>query len=154
MKPPRKPPAKNTLSSDDKKLWEAFKRAEDITPLVHSDKVVPTLPSPLPAFYQKRAADWTEEPFFKRPQRDFDARIDLHGLTEDKAYERLCVFLEKKQQQGARRVLVITGKSGILSEIVPKWLLAMPFVMDIEPSKAIHGGKGALYITLKKRIID
>ncbi len=66
---------------------------------------------------------------------DVDARIDLHGLTQAAAHRRLLGFLEDARRQGARIVLVITGKGapaelagpgdtgrGILRRAVPAWL--------------------------------
>ena len=41
---------------------------------------------------------------------DPDARIDLHGMTEDVAHNRLLAFLTNAQRGGARLALVITGK--------------------------------------------
>ena len=39
-----------------------------------------------------------------------DARIDLHGMTQEAAHRRLHRFLEAARADGARMVLVITGK--------------------------------------------
>src|SRR5581483_9507006 len=39
-----------------------------------------------------------------------DARIDLHGKTQSQAHTSLLRFLHRAQADGARTVLVITGK--------------------------------------------
>src|SRR5947209_10384697 len=39
-----------------------------------------------------------------------EARIDLHGMTQADAYAALAHFLRRAQHDGARVVLVITGK--------------------------------------------
>ena len=41
---------------------------------------------------------------------DVDARIDLHGMRQERAFSALVSFLRRAQARGARLVLVITGK--------------------------------------------
>src|SRR5204863_6748559 len=45
-----------------------------------------------------------------RGSDDIDARIDLHGMTQADAHVALAHFLRRAQHNGARVVLVITGK--------------------------------------------
>jgi DNA-nicking Smr family endonuclease len=104
----------------------------------------------------------------KRGQIVPDARIDLHGLTEDKAHETLLSFLRRTQQTGGKLALVITGKGnpavaegaawterrhGALKEMVPRWLNEKIFAALIagsRPAHRRHGGDGALYVYLRK----
>jgi DNA-nicking Smr family endonuclease len=104
----------------------------------------------------------------KRGQLAPGARIDLHGLTEDRAHQTLLSFLRRAQVDGVKLVLVITGKGnpkdedgaawtmrrhGILKEMVPRWLNERIFAALIAgsgPAHRRHGGDGALYVYLRK----
>jgi len=92
-----------------------------------------------------------------------DSRIDLHGLTQHEAHDRLRGFLYHAQSRGHKLVLVITGKGGgggymdergVLRRSVPQWL-AMPdlrhIVLGYEEAHLAHGGSGALYVRLRRR---
>jgi DNA-nicking Smr family endonuclease len=100
-----------------------------------------------------------------RGVKQIDARIDLHGLTQDRAHDRLRGFLYEAQARGHKVVLVITGKGGgpgyaymdergVLRRMVPQWL-AMPdvrhLVVGYEEAHTTHGGSGALYVRIRRR---
>jgi DNA-nicking Smr family endonuclease len=90
-------------------------------------------------------------------------RIDLHGRTQGDAHEALLRFLHRAHGNGARIVLVITGKGGragetaagrgVLKRQVPLWL-ALPefriYVSGFEQAHVEHGGEGALYVRLRR----
>lgn len=88
----------------------------------------------------------------------YDAKIDLHGLTESGAYPLLMDFVERERRRGARSLLVITGKgsgksAGVLRANVPRWLDVEPiarYISAIELAPANLGGDGALLVRLKK----
>jgi DNA-nicking Smr family endonuclease len=92
-----------------------------------------------------------------------DARIDLHGMTQDAAHRRLLRFLEAARGEGAKIVLVITGKGapdaveggrGVLRRAVPEWLRSPSFrliVSGYENAGRRHGGEGALYVRLRRK---
>jgi DNA-nicking Smr family endonuclease len=87
-----------------------------------------------------------------------DARIDLHGMTQDRARFALLDFLQMAQQANYRMVLVITGKGnqgrGVLRANVPRWLSLPAFaqlVNGYRESEAPHGGGGALYVRIRRR---
>lgn len=95
-------------------------------------------------------------------QRDIDARIDLHGMTQARAHRALIAFLHRSAGDGASVVLVITGKGrtvgpeserGILRRQVPLWL-GLPelrsLVVGYETAHIGHGGEGALYVRLRR----
>jgi DNA-nicking Smr family endonuclease len=89
----------------------------------------------------------------RRGQMTVDARLDLHGDTQDAAYEALAGFLASAQASGSRTVLVITGKSGVLRQMAPRWLNAAPNrarVLSFTPARPADGGEGALYVLLRK----
>ena len=92
---------------------------------------------------------------------EVDARIDLHGMRQDRAFAALSSFLRHGQARGARIVLVITGKGragedgrGVLRHAVPAWLARPEFrdlVVGFEEAARRHGGAGALYVRLRRR---
>eukprot|EP01035_Chromulina_nebulosa_P050284 gene50285-biopygen35353 len=61
-----------------------------------------------------------------REREEIGGRIDLHGLTQDKAQATLEGFLKGAWNEGYRAVLVITGKGvqgdGVLRRKTPEWL--------------------------------
>lgn len=86
------------------------------------------------------------------------ARLDLHGLDQDRARAVLDGFLRRAWDEGYRAVLIITGKGvqgdGILRRRVPEWLAAphlAPIVAGISQAARHHGGEGALYVALKRK---
>jgi DNA-nicking Smr family endonuclease len=93
-----------------------------------------------------------------------DRRVDLHGLTQAAAHARLGRFLRDAQDEGAKIVLVITGKGrppgmgggeerGILRRMVPAWLAApnmRAVVIGFDEAGPTHGGAGALYVRLRR----
>lgn len=93
-----------------------------------------------------------------------DAAIDLHGMRRQEAFLALRAFLAKAQSEGARLVLVVTGKGdrpasgdvtpGILRQSVPQWLRGAEYrsiVAGFEEAARSHGGAGALYVKLRRR---
>lgn len=95
-----------------------------------------------------------------RGQLPIEGRLDLHGLTQAAAADRLASFLGRAQGEGKRCVLVITGKggsrgrSGVLREQVPRWLNQPPNrarVLAFDYARPRDGGDGALYVLLKRR---
>lgn len=129
----------------------------------------PPVPPPYaPAAHQSRppAAPKTPpgdiEPGRKRRltrERDMiELRLDLHGLDQDRARVMLQRFLLQAQAEGARAVLVITGKGfhgdGVLRRRAPEWLAEPPLrgvVAGVSEAHRRHGGEGALYVALKRR---
>jgi DNA-nicking Smr family endonuclease len=97
-----------------------------------------------------------------RGREAIDARIDLHGMTQTEAHAALRSLLQRSQANGAKFVLVITGKGqpnvsfngrGMLRRQVPLWLAQPEFrryVAGFDVAGAGHGGEGALYVRLRK----
>lgn len=105
----------------------------------------------------------------RRGKRDPQARIDLHGMTADRAHAALSAFIRRSHGQGLRFVLVITGKGGrrrapedapfvpeghgILRHAAPRWLrepALQRYVTGVYEAHHSHGGGGALYVQLSK----
>ena len=79
--------------------------------------------------------------------------LDLHGCSEDRAYDKLENFIRECARKGYHKVLVITGKgTGKLKRLVPLWLEVRPFeefVADVCVADPWDGGDGALYVCLR-----
>ena len=103
----------------------------------------------------------------KRGKLKPEWRIDLHGMTLDRAHPALVRFILSAQASGKRLVLVITGKGkraeeegpiprpkGVLRHQVPGWLTSPPLsqaVLQISPAHISHGGEGAYYVYLRRQ---
>jgi DNA-nicking Smr family endonuclease len=86
------------------------------------------------------------------------ARLDLHHMDQVQARAALHGFIARAHDDGARAVLVITGKGmlgdGVLRRRVPEWLAEAPvraIVAGLSPADRHHGGEGALYVALKRK---
>lgn len=102
----------------------------------------------------------------KRGKLKPEGRIDLHGMTMERAHPALTRYILGAQASGKRLVLVITGKGrqsqdhgpiptprGILKHNVPQWLSSPPLaqaVIQISPAHVSHGGEGAYYVYLRR----
>ena len=89
-----------------------------------------------------------------------EARLDLHGMTQDKAHLALNRFIAEAQSSGVRSIIIITGKGriseggGVLRNQVPQWLNApsiRPSILAFSPAQPKDGGAGALYVMLRRR---
>ncbi|MDB5726346.1 MAG: Smr protein/MutS2 [Novosphingobium sp.] len=95
-----------------------------------------------------------------------DFTLDLHGHTLDSAHARLDHGITQAALQGARVLLLITGKPrpaddytergsrrGAIRAKVLDWLAAGSHagkIAAVRPAHPRHGGAGALYIVLKR----
>ena len=100
----------------------------------------------------------------RRGRTDVERAIDLHGLRQEEAHRRLRAFVHEAQRDGAKLVLVITGKGrgaedqhespyGVLRRAVPHWLREPDLrnvVIGFEEATATHGGGGALYVRIRR----
>jgi DNA-nicking Smr family endonuclease len=133
----------------------AVARAERVTHAA-SAKPAPKPVSPL------ESLDRRLKQRLARGTQTIDARLDLHGKTQSEAHAALIRFLRRAQRDGARFVLVITGKGGrrsdggeggVLKRQVPLWLRLpdlRPYVVGFETAHVGHGGEGAIYVRLRK----
>jgi len=95
-----------------------------------------------------------------------DFTLDLHGHTLASAHARLDHGLTQAVAQGARVLLLITGKPRPAEELTQRgerrgairakvldWLAAGPHasrIAAVRQAHPRHGGAGALYIVLKR----
>lgn len=185
--------SRRRLTEEEQALWSGVVRS--IEPLRPSRRVVteqkaaeaaanekksparPSAPEPVPrspaAVEARRPKNPPLAPLDRRLKQrvargsePIDARLDLHGYTQARAHAALLLFLQRAQRDGARVVLVVTGKGdgraalsaqserGVLKRQVPIWL-ALPefrtFVLGFEVAHVGHGGEGALYVRLRRQ---
>ena len=169
-KPLEKITTKSTLPDLRKKIVEKnlpVLKEEILFQNTFSDSpaVLPNSSGPLPFLID--AIDRRTSRKIRKQSLSIEARLDLHGLYQKEAYERLKVFLATSHQKGYKLVLIITGKgiaasrkepwsneySGVLKKNIPQWLKnksVFPQVLSISIAQPQDGGHGAYYIFLKK----
>lgn len=153
-------PLRNTKNADepaatDKTAAPEFAKAADVSPPPARPAKMPPF-APLGRRLKQRVA---------RGREPIDARIDLHGMTQAQAHAALLRFLQRSQDDGARMVLVVTGKGsgrgerdpaaarGVLKRQVPLWFSLPAFrslIVGFEDAHIGHGGQGALYVRLRR----
>ncbi len=98
----------------------------------------------------KRTADR-----LRRGKLAIEARLDLHGHTQESAHRALYAFIDGAYATGRRCVLVVTGKGkGVLQTGVPRWLNEAPMrqkILSIQQAQQKDGGTGALYVLLRRQ---
>jgi DNA-nicking Smr family endonuclease len=116
-----------------------------------------------PALPQLAELDRRQRQKLSRGQVPVDDALDLHGLRQQEAHATLHRFLLRAQREGAKLVLIVTGKGegqdegffagGVLRRSVPLWLRAPEWrslVVGFEEASRRHGGSGALYVRLRR----
>jgi DNA-nicking Smr family endonuclease len=129
------------------------------TPVPHPVAVA-SKPLPKPKEPALAPIDRRAKQKLARGAHAIDARIDLHGRTQGEAHAALLRFLHRAQSNGAKTVLVITGKGGgrdggrgVLKRQVPMWLALPEFrglVVGFGDAAIGHGGEGALYVRVRR----
>lgn len=91
-----------------------------------------------------------------------EPKLDLHGYTEDQAYDAVKRYLIKAKKCNLKRVIIITGKGytnplveefrkGVLRSKFPSWMQYSELSMLIKSFKQADirdGGDGAFYVFL------
>ena len=139
-----------------KKIKQPRRAVPAATPAPPRPPALPELDPVVPAGVDRRTARR-----LKRGQLPVEARLDLHGRTQDQAHDALQSFIEESRMARRRCVLVITGKGsvasgkgGVLRQMVPRWLnepALRRHVIAITNAPESNGGTGALYVLLKSR---
>ncbi|RYZ14424.1 MAG: DNA mismatch repair protein MutS [Alphaproteobacteria bacterium] len=161
------------LTPDERKLWSRVARTVRLAP----GRVIDVEPEPEPeAHYTPTPAnppkagqpthpvarrpsapdDLSGQRRIRRGQHEIDARIDLHGHTQDTAHREVVDFILRQAALGARCVLVITGKgrlgTGVLRARLFDWIAnpdLRPFIAGYAAAHPRHGGAGAVYLFLR-----
>lgn len=87
--------------------------------------------------------------------------VDLHGLTQKEARDRVQDFLMKSHKTGHRCVLIVHGRGRnsplnlpVLKEQLPIWFNRGPVrkvVLAFATARPYDGGAGAMYVLLRRR---
>ncbi|MCZ6606946.1 MAG: Smr/MutS family protein [Alphaproteobacteria bacterium] len=135
-------------------------------PPVARSRPTPPAPPPVPRLPEigpgdRVGVDKRTAKRLKRGQLAVEARMDLHGLTQEEAHRALSTFVQGSQAAGRRCVLVITGKglrpdgtTGVLRAAVPHWLNQPDLrerIVAFTHATPRDGGEGALYLLLKRK---
>ena len=120
------------------------------------DKGPPRAGSPLLRNSGERDIEPRRKHRIAKERDPIGARIDLHGLDQERAQAALEAFVLRAWDDGYRAVLVITGKGarggGVLRKRAPEWLASPALrgvVAGVSEAHQRHGGEGALYVALK-----
>lgn len=173
------------LTEDDRRLWRhVIRDVVPLAPFVEAEQeagpplIEPDPPPPPPApprFFAMQTqppalaagamigVDRATSERLRRGRLSVDARLDLHGMTQDQAHLTISRFIADKRDEGARCVIVITGKGardpegrhrGILKDAVPRWLNEprnRQHIVAFTEAQPKDGGSGALYVLLKRK---
>lgn len=179
------------LTPDERRLWSQvaatavpLRPGEAPPPLVAADgppvpvdppRLLPSAarppqrPAPEPVAGFERAHPHMDRRRFEKMRRgriEPEERLDLHGMTSERAHSALTAFVLSAAARDRRLVLVITGKGkadesphqprrhGILRHSLPHWLAAPPLIghiLEVAPAHQRHGGAGAFYVYLRRR---
>ena len=186
-------PRRGQATEDEIRLWREATR--DVRPLIETARVpepppaaptaqppastapsrsVSQLPAHVPAqplpVVQGRGSvaglDRRSAMRLRRGTLAVEARLDLHGMTQEEAHHALNGFLSAQIRAERRVVLVITGRGfsqsgrepgetgGILRRSLPRWLhegANRERVLAYSPAQPRHGGNGAFYVLLRRR---
>ncbi len=134
----------STMAHDDLKLapWEQINHADRVKALCTVS-------------YQQNTA--TTKQLIRLRRGDFSTPcvIDLHGLSETKAEERLTQWLLRCRHKSPRYALIIHGKGlgsttddPILKNFVNWWLRNQPRILAFSSALPADGGTGAVYALL------
>ncbi|MBP5399233.1 MAG: Smr/MutS family protein [Alphaproteobacteria bacterium] len=103
---------------------------------------------------------------FKSGEMRVERELDLHGQTENEAYEKVINFVKSSYLRGLRCIDIITGKGlhaedapffearGVLKDRVPQWLNLpeiRPLILTMIHPEAKDGGSGVLRILLRRK---
>lgn len=153
------------MKPEEERLWHAVTATFYPTPIRRPATLAPTPkpaaePQPAPKARPYRPPEPIEPGRSRRISREhqLEARLDLHGLDQDRAREVLTRFIVRAQEEGCRAALIITGKGvrgdGVLRQRTPEWLAEPSLrhvVAGISQAHRRHGGDGALYVAIKRK---
>jgi DNA-nicking Smr family endonuclease len=163
------------LSAEEDALWRRVVEsviplhgaAEQAEPQAPPTPRIESAPRPAPAAAPRKAIPGTtlDASWDRRLSRGLvqpDRTLDLHGHNLATAHDRLDRMLARAIGEGARVLLLITGKPpadtsgkrGRIRAAVGDWLAVSRHAAAIAAVRGAHprhGGAGALYIILRRR---
>jgi DNA-nicking Smr family endonuclease len=162
------------LSAEEHSAWALL--AQGVTPL--DDRPLPYLPpepplpdvdhpivpdaprlkAPPPPLGSLAGLDRRKAERLKRGELVIDWKLDLHGMTQEAARNRMLALLDRAWTEGWRCLLVVTGKGarggGVIRTNLPRWLDEAdhrPRILALQRAAPHHGGDGAYYVLLRRQ---
>jgi len=158
---PRKGAAKNSVSAGVNRIGSVVESNSETKPFL---ELTPKQVEPFNNIKMDRKKYYK----IKKGKESPEDILDLHGFTVDQAFVRLEKFINKAVKRDLRLVLIITGKGlsrinqgfstpkvGVLKASFINWLddqKINKFVLQSMPAHRTHGGGGAYYIYLKRKV--
>jgi DNA-nicking Smr family endonuclease len=137
-----------------KAALEAADNIDELMPLVAAASTDESGSSPLS--FQRAGVRTQVMRRLRRGLIPTEDELDLHGLNQAQARDRLADFIVRSRDAGRRCVRIIHGKgyrSGtrgpVLKTAVDLWLRRHIDVMAFTSARAIDGGTGAVYVLLR-----
>lgn len=97
----------------------------------------------------------------KTGQTSFEGSVDLHGYTINQARSLIWELIEEATKREVRCIHITHGKAqrkdnskATLKSYVNTWLRQHPQVLGFCSCLPKHGGTGALYVLLKRTLLD
>ena len=146
---------KNSKSENKKKNKKIYSQSS-LQPALETLKVVKNIPSDL-RYEEATGIDGTSSKKLRAGKFNVEAKLDLHGMSQHKAFLNLQTFIKKSFFYQYRTILIITGKgkegTGVLRNKLPQWLksdFCSPYILAFGQAKEKDGGSGAFYIRLRR----
>ena len=161
------------MTVKDKEIWESYTRGVIRAPekkivrprkklleekrevRKNAEKTAPTIQAPLPI--STIALERKREKALRQGDIDIEAKLDLHGMTQVEAFEKLSTFMQRQTKTGKRNLLIVTGKGrggeGVLRRNLKDWLSQLhdtKQILAVRQASQKHGGDGAFYVLLRK----
>lgn len=173
------------MPEDEDPSWEEFK--QDTTPMTHSmhhhqEKGFQTIRQYIRHIDQQREHEIKDTTFLHSPTPSFqvelgstrwidgatakkiktgnypiDCTLDLHGMTQEEAFQQLVATIHKAQNNHQRCLRVVTGKGragkGIIKQSIQRWLnspMLQSSILFFCQATINDGGSGAYYVLLRK----
>jgi DNA-nicking Smr family endonuclease len=120
------------LTPQDQAIWDQV--TKDVIPLDNRPE------KPCENLARLRVAEPRSVPF--------SPRMDLHGATIHDAFGRVQEHIYQGSQNGYKRLIIITGRSGQINQELPRWLEKNALVRSV---KQLSNG-GSWEVTIKPAI--
>ncbi len=134
----------------------SLENLDDIMPLISTESTASTGKDAEPLSFQRSGVRSQIMRRLRRGLYPIEDQLDLHGLNQAAARDRLADFIGRSRDAGYRCVRIIHGKgyrSGtrgpVLKTAVNLWLRRHTDVMAFTFARSIDGGTGALYVLLR-----
>lgn len=147
QKTPPAPVPRQQQRDDQAVMTESISDEFDVTTLLEVDDQMSFLRPGIGSDVLKK---------LRRGNWSIQAQLDLHGLRQDEARERLGEFLRACGKQGLRCLRIVhgkglgsPGKAPVLKSRVQRWLVQKNEVLAFVQAKPADGGAGALVVLLQ-----